>query len=199
MDELLKYFPALTARQKEQFEAMGSLYKEWNSKINVVSRKDIDQIYTHHILHSLAIAKTGLIVPGQTVADIGCGGGFPVIPLAVLMPDVQFTAVDSIGKKILVVSEIAKALGLENVTPINARIEAIDEKFDWIVSRAVTDLHTFVGWTWNKTTLGILYLKGGDLSAEIRSANRRTKEYDIAKWYAEEFFESKKVLYLAKK
>lgn len=199
MNELLKYFPSLTPHQIEQFTRMGELYKEWNAKINVVSRKDIDSIYVHHILHSLAIAKTGLIVPGQTVADIGCGGGFPVIPLAVLMPDVQFTAVDSIGKKILVVSEIAAALELANVTPVNARIEAVDQKFDWIISRAVTDLHTFVGWTWSKTIMGILYLKGGDLAQEIRTANRRTKVYDIDKWFDEEFFETKKVLYLSKK
>lgn len=199
MDELLKYFPALTPRQIEQFTKMGELYAEWNAKINVVSRKDIDQIYVHHILHSLAIAKTGMLVPGQTVADIGCGGGFPVIPLAVLMPDVKFTAIDSIGKKILVVREIAAALELTNVTPINARIEAVNQKFDWVMSRAVTDLKTFVGWTWTKTTIGVLYLKGGDLTEEIRTANRRTKVYDIDKWFDEEYFQTKKVVYLAKK
>lgn len=199
MDELIKYFPDLSHLQIRQFKLMGELYVEWNSKINVVSRKDIDQIYTHHILHSMAIAKTNLIVPGQTVMDVGCGGGLPVIPLAVLMPNVEFTALDSIGKKILVVNQITKALGLTNVKAVNARVESLDERFDWVISRAVTDLKTFVGWTWNKTTMGIIYLKGGDLSQEIRSANRHVEEYSIADYFNNPYFETKKILYLPKK
>ncbi|MFI3295272.1 MAG: 16S rRNA (guanine(527)-N(7))-methyltransferase RsmG [Rikenellaceae bacterium] len=199
MDELLKYFPDLSPRQREQFEAMGALYMEWNSKINVVSRKDIDQIYTRHILHSLAVARCAKISSGDRVADVGCGGGFPVIPLAVLMPDVHFTAIDSIGKKIRVVSEISSALGLKNLTPINARIESVEEDFDWIVSRAVTELSRFVGWTWGKTRNGILYLKGGDLAQEIADSGKKVELYNLSDWYSEEFFETKQLLYLPKK
>ncbi len=198
MDVLLKYFPNLTPRQKEQFEAMGELYPQWNSKINVVSRKDIDQIYTRHILHSLAIARSGRITSGQTVADVGCGGGFPVIPLAVMLPDVQFTAIDSIGKKILVVSEIASALELENLTPINSRIEGVNQTFDWVVSRAVTRLKPFVEWTWSKTRNGILYLKGGDLGEEIAEVSQKVELQELSQWFSEEFFETKSLLFLDK-
>ena len=202
MTPIDRYFPNLTARQREQFAAMPGLYKEWNAKINVVSRKDIDSIEEHHILHSLAIARTGLIVPGESVLDVGCGGGFPGIPLAVYYPDVQFTLVDSIGKKIKVVQEVASALGLTNVRAEHCRVEQLDggrSRFDWVVSRAVTDLKTFVGWTWGRTTYGIIYLKGGDLDAEIAEAGRKTEQLPISTWFGEEFFETKKVLVLPKK
>lgn len=197
-----RYFPDLTPRQREQFAAMPDLYREWNARINVVSRKDIDRIEEHHILHSLAIARTGLIVPGETVLDVGCGGGFPGIPLAVFYPDVQFTLIDSIGKKIRVVQEIATALGLDNVRAEHSRVEQLDggrSRFDWVVSRAVTDLRTFVGWTWGRTIYGIIYLKGGDLDEEIAAAGRRTEQLPVSTWFDGEFFQTKKVLVLPKK
>lgn len=202
MTPIDRYFPNLSPRQREQFAAMPGLYKEWNAKINVVSRKDIDNIEEHHILHSLAIARTDLIVPGESVLDVGCGGGFPGIPLAVYYPDVQFTLVDSIGKKIKVVQEVASALGLTNVRTEHCRVEQLDggrSRFDWVVSRAVTDLRTFVEWTWGRTTYGIIYLKGGDLDAEIAEAGRKTEQLPISTWFGEEFFETKKVLVLPKK
>lgn len=201
MELINKYFPNLTPRQQEQFAAMSELYRGWNAKINVISRKDIDHVEEHHILHSLAITRTGLIVSGETVLDVGCGGGFPGIPLAVYYPDVQFTLVDSIGKKIRVVQEVAAALGLTNVRAEHCRVETLDggrSRFDWVVSRAVTDLKTFVGWTWGRTTYGIIYLKGGDLEAEIEQAGRRTEQLPISTWFDEEFFETKKVLVLPK-
>lgn len=197
-----RYFPNLTPRQREQFAAMPDLYKEWNAKINVISRKDIEQVEEHHILHSLAIAKTDLIAAGESVLDVGCGGGFPGIPLAVYYPDVQFTLVDSIGKKIKVVREVASALGLTNVRAEHCRVEQLDggkSRFDWVVSRAVTDLKTFVGWTWGRMTYGILYLKGGDLEAEIAEAGRHTEQLPVSTWFDGEFFETKKVLVLPKK
>lgn len=197
-----RYFPNLTPRQREQFAAMPDLYKEWNAKINVISRKDIEQVEEHHILHSLAIAKTDLIAAGESVLDVGCGGGFPGIPLAVYYPDVQFTLVDSIGKKIKVVREVASALGLTNVRAEHCRVKQLDggkSRFDWVVSRAVTDLKTFVGWTWGRTTYGILYLKGGDLEAEIAEAGRHTEQLPVSTWFDGEFFETKKVLVLPKK
>lgn len=197
-----RYFPNLTPRQREQFAAMPDLYKEWNAKINVISRKDIEQVEEHHILHSLAIAKTDLIAAGESVLDVGCGGGFPGIPLAVYYPDVQFTLVDSIGKKIKVVREVASALGLTNVRAEHCRVEQLDggkSRFDWVVSRAVTDLKTFVEWTWGRTTYGILYLKGGDLEAEIAEAGRHTEQLPVSTWFDGEFFETKKVLVLPKK
>lgn len=196
------YFPGLTARQREQFAAMPGLYEEWNARINVISRKDIGQIEEHHILHSLAIARTGLIVPGESVLDVGCGGGFPGIPLAVLYPEVQFTLVDSIGKKIKVVQEVASALGLTNLRAEHSRVEELDggrSRFDWVVSRAVTDLRTFLGWTWGRTTYGVIYLKGGDLGAEIAEAGRRVEQLPVSTWFGGEFFETKKVLVVPKK
>lgn len=198
MNELLKYFPNLTARQKEQFAAMHDIYQQWNARINVISRKDIDELYIRHILHSLAIARTGRIVKGMSVLDVGCGGGFPGIPLAVLMPDVHFTMCDSIGKKIKVVTGVAQALELTNVTPVNCRAEELPEQYDFVVSRAVAELSKFVEWTWCKTTYGILYLKGGDLDQEIAQAAKKTMIYNINEWFDEEFFETKKVLYLRK-
>lgn len=198
MDTILKYFPELTPKQREQFAALQGVYEFWNSQINVISRKDIDELYVRHVLHSLAIARTGLIVKGMSVLDVGCGGGFPGIPLAILYPDVSFTMCDSIGKKIKVVTEVATALGLTNVIPVNARAEELPERYDFVVSRAVTELSKFVGWTWSKTFYGILYLKGGDLAQEIADAAKPTKIYDISRWFDEDFFETKKVLYLKK-
>ena len=204
---ITKYFPELTDKQLSQFTALYDLYSEWNSKINVISRKDFDSLYLKHILHSLAIAKVCTFAPGAKVMDVGCGGGFPSIPLAILFPEVQFTAVDSIGKKIKVVSGVAQAAGIDNIRAINARVESIDGKFDYIVSRAVTEMNTFVGWVWNKIergsshgTLpnGILYLKGGDLTAELAATKMQWQRFDISDHFEEEFFETKQVVYCAK-
>ena len=154
MDNILKYFPDLSDRQREQFEALYPLYEEWNAKINVVSRKDFEQLYLRHVLHSLAIAKVCQFDAGARVLDVGCGGGFPSIPLAILFPEVSFTSVDSIRKKITVVEGVSEALGLTNLKPINCRVEQLKDRYDYIVSRAVTDMSTFVGWVWNKIEKG---------------------------------------------
>lgn len=200
-----KYF-TLTEEQKERFDALGALYTEWNSKINVISRKDIDELYTRHVLHSLAIAKVCTFEAGAKIVDIGCGGGFPTIPLAILFPEVEFTAVDSIGKKITVVREIATALGLKNVTPINARIEAVKGEFDYVVSRAVTDMKTLKGWALPKLRggqkgslpNGMLILKGGDLAEELGEARLRCDIHRISDMFEEEFFDTKSVIYARK-
>ena len=200
-----KYF-TLTEEQKERFDALGALYTEWNSKINVISRKDIDELYTRHVLHSLAIAKVCTFEAGAKIVDIGCGGGFPTIPLAILFPEVEFTAVDSIGKKITVVREIATALGLKNVTPINARIEAVKGEFDYVVSRAVTDMKTLKGWALPKLRggqkgslpNGMLILKGGDLAEELGEARLRCDIHRIGDMFEEEFFDTKSVIYARK-
>lgn len=200
-----KYF-TLTEEQKSRFDALGELYTEWNSKINVISRKDIDELYTRHVLHSLAIAKVCTFEAGAKIVDIGCGGGFPTIPLAILFPEVEFTAVDSIGKKITVVREIASALGLTNVIPINARIEAVKGEFDYVVSRAVTDMKTLKGWALPKLRggqkgslpNGMLILKGGDLAEELGEARLRCDIHRISDLFEEEFFETKSVIYARK-
>jgi 16S rRNA (guanine527-N7)-methyltransferase len=197
-----KYF-TLTQEQQRQMDSLGELYTEWNAKINVISRKDIDELYVRHALHSLAIAKVCSFTPGARVVDIGCGGGFPTIPLAILFPEVEFTAVDSIGKKITVVREVASALGLKNVTPINARIEAVKGEFDYVVSRAVTDLKTLKGWALPKLRSGqrgslpngMLILKGGNLTEEIADARLRCDIHNISDLFEEEFFETKQVIY----
>lgn len=204
MDELLKYFPNLTAEQKEKFAAMKDLYAFWNERINVISRKDIDNFYERHVLHSLAIAKVMLFNPGAAVMDIGTGGGFPGIPLAVMFPETRFTLVDSIGKKITVVNEVAAGLKLDNVTGIHERAEKINDKFDFIVSRAVTAMPEFMTWVKGKfkekshhmLPNGILYLKGGDLTEEFATIRNFHKEYLISDFYEEEFFETKKVVYV---
>ena len=202
-----KYFPNLTPQQKEQYRALYELYADWNAKINVVSRKDFDQLYLRHILHSLAIAKVCKFADGARVMDVGCGGGFPSVPLAILFPNVHFTAVDSIGKKITVVKGVCQSVGIENLTAVNGRVESINEKFDYVVSRAVTDMATFVGWVWSKIergegsgTLpnGVLYLKGGDLTEELSATRMKWTEYQIADFFEEEFFETKKVVYTSK-
>ncbi len=204
MESLLQHFPTLTERQREQFERMGELYRTWNAKINLVSRKDIDRLYTHHILHSLAIAKIIDFQPNTTILDVGTGGGFPGVPLAVLFPEARFTLVDSIGKKIKVVEDVAGQLGLQNVTARHGRAEAIDGKFDFVVSRAVTEMSVFLGWVWNKITPGgrnslangILYLKGGELDAELQATRKPYALYPIADFFNEAFFETKYIVYL---
>ena len=206
MDLILKYFPGLTEEQRRQVAALWDLYADWNAKINVVSRKDFDQLYLRHVLHSLAIAKVCEFAPGARVLDVGCGGGFPSVPLAILFPEAHFTAADSIRKKIAVVEGVAAGLGLQNLTPRCTRVEAIPERFDYVVSRAVTAMPEFVGWVWNKIEKGqrgslpngILYLKGGDLAEELALTRRHWTLYDISRFFDEEFFETKKVVYTSK-
>ena len=204
IDTISKYFPQLSNTQLSQFENMGPLYKEWNNKINVVSRKDIHEIYTRHILHSLAIAKTLSFKPGTKILDVGTGGGFPGVPLATLFPEVEFYLVDSIGKKIKVVNKISSALGLKNIRAAHTRAEDVSEKYDFVVSRAVTKLKPFYVWVKNKFNKvsnneiknGILYLKGGDLQDELKESKLRYKISDISEYFEEEFFETKKVVYV---
>ncbi|WP_283640306.1 16S rRNA (guanine(527)-N(7))-methyltransferase RsmG [Mesonia mobilis] len=206
MKEVLKYFPDLTEDQLEKFTKLKDLYKDWNLKINVVSRKDIDEIYLRHALHSLGIAKVQQFQPGSTVMDVGTGGGFPGIPLAILFPETQFHLVDSIGKKIKVVNEVNEGLGLENVKTSNCRVEEIDEQYDFIVSRAVAQMETFVRWVKGKIKKksnhelknGILYLKGGDLSEEL-AKYETAKIYNLSDYFEEDFFETKKVVHLPMK
>ena len=198
-----KYFPDLTEDQKNKFNLLKDLYKDWNLKINVVSRKDIDELYLRHVLHSLGIAKIQPFKPGAAVLDVGTGGGFPGIPLAILFPETSFRLVDSIGKKIKVVNEVSEGLKLKNVITTNARVEEIDGHFDFIVSRAVAAMPTFVHWTRGKIAKenkhelknGILYLKGGDLSEELAEYPKATV-YDLQNIFEEEFFETKKVVHL---
>ena len=204
MDIILKYFPQLTERQREQFAALLPLYDDWNSKINVISRKDMEHFYEHHVLHSLAIAKVVTFKPMAEVLDVGTGGGFPGIPLAILFPDARFTLVDSIGKKIKVVTDVAGQLGLTNVRALQARAESLDGEFDFVVSRAVTTLAEFVPWVKDKVSdiqyhnlrNGILYLKGGDLEAELRPFHRKVRTWDISDFFDEEYFETKKIIHL---
>lgn len=203
MEEILRYFPDLTTRQKEQFASLEDLYRDWNSKINVISRKDIDELYVRHVLHSLAIAKVIDFVPGTRILDVGTGGGFPGIPLGILFPEVEFHLVDSIGKKIRVVDEISNALGLKNIKAEAVRAEKLKSKYDFVVSRAVTKMPKFVGWVRGKikkediNTLknGIFYLKGGDLREEL-SEFPEAVEYPISDFFHEAFFDTKKVVYL---
>ncbi len=206
MELILKYFPDITEQQRAQFEALYELYKEWNSKINVISRKDFDSLYLRHVLHSLAIAKVCSFDSGARILDVGCGGGFPSIPLAILFPEANFIAADSIAKKISVVKGVNEALGLTNIEPRCTRVEQIPERFDYVVSRAVTAMPTFVNWIWNKIergkkgTLhnGILYLKGGDLAEELALTKKKWDIYEISHLFEEEFFETKKVVYTRK-
>jgi 16S rRNA (guanine527-N7)-methyltransferase len=215
-------FPEVTADQMEQFRKMDELYRDWNSKINVVSRKDIDELYRHHVLHSLAIAAylkrempdvydrlrgegPYAIAEPLKILDLGTGGGFPGIPLAVMFPGARFTLCDSIGKKITVATEVSKGLGLNNVQTVNARAESLPETFDYVVSRAVTSLDNFMPWVKGKYTEGILYLKGGDLAEEISTAmskNRMRKGsvhlWPVSNWTSDPFFDTKYVIYIEK-
>jgi len=203
MKLLRHYFPDLTELQIKQFEGLKELYKDWNLKINVVSRKDIDELYLRHVLHSLGIAKVMEFLPNAKVMDVGTGGGFPGIPLAILFPETHFHLVDSIGKKIKVVEEVVEGLGLQNVKATNARVEAIDDRYDFIVSRAVAQMETFVRWVKNSVEKkshhelknGILYLKGGDLSEELSSFPKATI-YPLSNYFEEDFYETKSVVYL---
>jgi len=198
-----KYFPGLSPGQVSHFDQLFDLYSYWNNQINVVSRKDIDLLYERHILHSLGIAKVMQFKPGTEVMDVGTGGGFPGIPLAIMFPETQFTLVDSIGKKIKVVNEVAAALGLKNVKAWHKRAEDLDQKFHFVVSRAVTEFPVFHGWVKNKFLKenfndlpnGILYLKGGDLREEFGKFFNLAKFYDLRNYFEEEFFETKKVVY----
>ncbi len=198
-----KYFPDLEEEQRVKFSRLGEVYQEWNSKINVVSRKDMEHIYLHHILHSLAIAKVCRFADGAKVLDVGCGGGFPSVPLAIMFPNVEFTACDSIGKKIRVVEGVCEAVGIKNIRTVNGRVEQLKEQFDYIVSRAVTDMPTFVGWVRGMVCKGengsrpngILYLKGGDLTEELLASRRQWERHYISEFFEEEFFETKQVVY----
>lgn len=205
VDILLKYFPELSAKQKEQFEGLGPLYQDWNSKINVISRKDMDHFYEHHVLHSLAIAKIVSFKDFTEIMDAGTGGGFPGIPLAIMFPEVQFYLADSIGKKIKVVNEIVNAVGLKNVEAEQIRMEQVDRTFDFIISRAVTALPDFVKWTsykfhrksFNSIPNGILYLKGGDFKEELGQIKKLKKRvYSIYDYVPEVFFETKSIVHI---
>ncbi len=203
MEEILKYFPSLSAEQIAQFEKLEALYQDWNAKINVISRKDIDELYTKHILHSLAIAKIQPFEPGTYVLDVGTGGGFPGIPLAILFPETRFYLIDVIAKKIKVVQAVADALELKNVKAEQMRAENVKGDFDFIVSRAVTNMPDFVSWIKDKIKKvnkhelknGILYLKGGDLTEELKDFPKAT-EYNISDFFEPDFFETKKVVHL---
>ncbi len=202
-DLILKYFPELTDTQTRQFTAMAGLYQDWNQKINVVSRKDVDELYLRHILHSLGIAKVISFLPGSRVLDVGTGGGFPGIPLAVLFPKTQFTLVDSIGKKIRVVKEVIDGLGLNNVNAVHSRVEELQGSFDFIVSRAVAAMPSFVRWVDGRIRQksvhplknGILYLKGGDLTEELQGFSK-AHIYPLSEYFKEDFFDTKVVVHL---
>jgi 16S rRNA (guanine(527)-N(7))-methyltransferase GidB len=207
MDIITKYFSDLTSQQLEQFGRLEALYAEWNAKINVISRKDIEQLYERHILHSLAIAKIIRFSPGSAILDVGTGGGFPGIPLAIMFPETSFTLIDSIGKKIKVVSEVASALGLQNVNAQHIRVEEVKQKFDFVISRAVTAFPKFVAMVrtrisdQNNNSLpnGILYLKGGDFGDETAQFEKQIRIYELQDFFQEEFFETKKLIHMALK
>ncbi|WP_179343840.1 16S rRNA (guanine(527)-N(7))-methyltransferase RsmG [Winogradskyella ursingii] len=203
MELILKYFPNLSEKQIEQFEALEGLYKDWNSKINVVSRKDIDELYLKHILHSLGIARVIEFADNSSILDVGTGGGFPGVPLAILFPNCHFHLVDSINKKLKVIEAVCESIELSNVKTTHSRVEAIDDTYDFIVSRAVTAMPEFTKWVkgkiakkqQNEMKNGILYLKGGDLTEELKKYTN-VKAYLLSDYFDEEFFETKKVIYL---
>ena len=205
MNEILRYFPDLTQLQKERFAALEELYVDWNSKINVISRKDIDSFITHHVLHSLAIGKAVLFAPDESVIDLGTGGGFPGIPLAILFPETRFTLCDSIGKKIRVAESVAQSLGLENVKCLNSRAESLSASFDYVVSRAVARLKDLYPWVKDSYRKSVICLKGGDLQEEIREFQRgcRVKReqiniVDITSFFREEYFVGKKIVIISR-
>jgi len=201
---IAKYFPELSEKQLNQFEQLGALYRDWNEKINVISRKDVENLYINHILHSLGIAKVMSFKPGASVLDVGTGGGFPGIPLAILFPETRFHLVDSIGKKITVVNEVSKGVGLTNVRGEQIRAEQIKAKYEFVVSRAVTRMKEFYGWVNTKIKddsthsldNGILYLKGGDLDEELDELKKPYSVYNLSDYFTEEFFETKRVVYM---
>jgi 16S rRNA (guanine527-N7)-methyltransferase len=201
---ITQYFPDLSQIQQDQFKKLGPLYEDWNSKINVISRKDIDNLYVNHVLHSLGIAKAIEFKPGASILDVGTGGGFPGIPLAILFPQVHFHLVDSIGKKITVVENVASALGLNNVNAEKVRVEDINGKYDFIVSRAVTRMREFFDWTksnakrvsLHKLDNGILYLKGGDVEEELNELHKPYAVYPLTDYFNEDFFETKKLIFI---
>ncbi|MDH7911476.1 16S rRNA (guanine(527)-N(7))-methyltransferase RsmG [Winogradskyella sp. SYSU M77433] len=203
MELVLKYFPDLTDTQINQFKMLEDLYKDWNSKINVVSRKDIDELYLRHVLHSLGIAKVMRFTDGSSILDVGTGGGFPGVPLAIMFPNCKFHLVDSINKKLKVINAVAESIGLDNVKTTHSRVEALDETYDFIVSRAVTAMPEFTKWVKGKIAKkqqnefknGILYLKGGDLTEELQQYTN-VKAYLLSDYFEEDFFETKKVIYL---
>lgn len=205
MELLLKYFPELDEKQKEQFAALGKLYTDWNAKINVISRKDIGNLYEHHVLHSLGIAKVIHFSPGTKIMDLGTGGGFPGIPLAIFFPEVKFHLVDSIGKKVRVASEVANSIGLKNVTFSHARAEEIKDMYDFVVSRAVmplTDLMKIIQKNFsthqqNALPNGLICLKGGELEHETMPFRNKTTMWNLSDYFDEDFFETKKVVYVA--
>lgn len=207
MEIITKYLAGLSEQQYHQLGQLGALYEEWNSKINVISRKDIEQLYERHVLHSLAIAKVIQFKPGTTILDVGTGGGFPGIPLAILFPESSFTLIDAIGKKIKVVTEVANALKLQNVTATHTRVEDVKNKYDFVVSRAVTAFPGFVSMVRAKVAAtsnnslpnGILYLKGGDFEEEIKPFGTQATVYNLQDIFSEEFFETKRLIHLALK
>lgn len=204
MDIINKYFPKLTEKQKQQFGELQELYAFWNSQINVISRQDIENLYEKHVLHSLGIAKVINFKYGTEILDVGTGGGFPGIPLAIMFPECNFHLVDSIGKKIKVVTEVASALGLDNVRAEHQKAQNVDGDYDFIVSRAVTRMKPFYDWIKNKVSKnqyndlknGILYLKGGDLDEEMKELGKKYKTYELSDYFIEEFFQTKKVIYV---
>ncbi len=203
MELILKYFPNLTEKKIQQFSQLQNLYTDWNAQINVISRKDMDNLYINHVLHSLAIAKVIDFADGSKILDVGTGGGFPGIPLAILFPEVDFLLVDSIGKKIKVVNEVANSIGLKNLRAQHTRAEQVLGQFDFVVSRAVTKMKVFQQWVRKRISVkqnntlfnGILYLKGGDLTEELKGI-KNVDLYDIPNFFEEEFFETKKVVYI---
>ena len=203
MEHILAYFPDLNEQQIKQFSMMQELYKDWNTKINVISRKDIDELYIRHVLHSLGIAKVQPFLPQSSVLDVGTGGGFPAIPLAIMFPETSFYAVDTIGKKIKVVNEVIDSLGLKNIKADQRQAQQVGQSFDFIVSRAVTNMPDFVSWVKGKVKKknrhelanGILYLKGGDLSDELKLF-KQAKEFALSDFFKEDFFDTKKVVHL---
>jgi len=207
MEIIRKYFAGLSDLQLNQFGQLSALYEEWNTKINVISRKDIEQLYERHVLHSLAIAKVIQFKPGTKVLDVGTGGGFPGIPLAILFPETSFLLIDSIGKKIRVVNEVSNALNLHNLKAEHIRVEEVKQTFDFVVSRAVTAFPRFVfmvrskisGQNKNELANGIIYLKGGDFEDEILPFQQQVKIYDLHSFFSEEFFETKKLIHMALK